>query len=334
MKLNFIVITLSLIILISGGCQADYDIDQYFKEFTPRVVLNSIISPEEPIVGNLNWSKYYADTTRYKVVESFSVELYENGKLLVSLQCGGGLFVTNIYPEEAKTYSLKITVPNYGEVSASTTIPTPVTSTVECVKMVEADPDNTGNPYRFSHFKVTEISSKEAVRSVWIMAHVYYRTDDPFPSQNGSRNYYLYSDSEFVDKLNARKDLWCLEAKGSNVRYSQYIRVAYSDFNQALPLNFSIEATGRAEDERSHQSEQTDPAAQVYIPTTPMFTVVNFTTPSTDYDQYQESIFESFYIDPFGSGGSSVYSNVENGLGIFAGYSCVSYRLDVNAGRQ
>lgn len=333
MKLKYIIISLLLSFLISTGCESDYDIDKYFgADFVPRVVLNSIITPDQQIFASLYWSKYYADTTDYKMVESFDVELYENDSLIDSGQYADGLIAISYSPKESKTYRFKINVPNYGEISATTTIPTPITATAEYVEMLEMDSENSVNPYRFAHFKITEMSSKEDFRAVWIMTQYAYLLDGPNPSINGDRSYFLYSDSQFADKLNARRDLWCSQAKGSSVSYNQYIRISYSNFTKALPLDFSIETTGRFEDRRSKAPQKTDSSDTNNIPTTPLFTTLNVVTPSTDYDQYRESVSESYQIDPFGSGGSYVYSNIQNGLGIFAGYSVSLYVFDYNNG--
>lgn len=334
MRSYFIIISLRLSILICTGlictsCEADYDIDRYFEDdFNPRVVVNSIISPYEPITANLCWSKYYADTSDYKLVEFFDVELYENGSLIASQQCQDGLFLTNIYPQESKTYSLKITVPNYGEINATTSIPAYITSEIEYIKMLEADPDNSGFPYRFAHFRITKISSKDIVRAVWIMAEANYNIGGDYPLSTRRRSVYMYSDNIFIDKINARQDFWCSQAKESNISYNNFMRISYANFSKVTPVDFSIEATGRYEKEELNMIEQTD------ISITPTYTAVSMLTPSIDYDQYQVSIIESSYINPFGSGASSVYSNIENGLGIFAGYNSLVYNIDIKENQQ
>ena len=317
--------------VICYSCTYDYDTGYNIEDFKPQVVVHSIISPQYPIKATLFWSKFYTVKGNLKKISNFNTELYEDNILVAEINNSDSVVVTDIYPKSGKRYRLEITVPDYGVVSAETYIPTPSDASGEFVKT---------KGWNYQHAKINGITPSEKFRAIWVRCYAYY--------ENGyidrSRN--LYANNSFVDQINAGMDSYYAEDKGSNIGYEEFIRVPFQNISLATPIEFSA----RLEKEKSINIENTDDVAldewgdpiisldewgdEIYYKNYKMdYMLVAVITPSDDYDKYFKTAYRQGLFDfspdmPFAGGETvPVYCNVENGLGIFAGYSETSLKL-------
>lgn len=302
--------------LICFGCNYEYEMNDNPADFKPQVVVNSIINPDEPVTVVLFWSRHYTEKGDFKQVENFDAELYEDDALVAQEKGADSVFTTVIRPKIGKKYRLKITVPNYGEVTAQTQIPMPADASATYVA-------SKGGGYRtYQHVRVDAIAAVEKSRSVWVRCFGVYENDKEEECSD------LYSNSPFPDQINAVLDSDDADYRGSNVGFEHFIRVPYQNLGMITPLDFSVWLSGNISVSTDRENPPLDENGEPiwYIDYKLETVRVDVITPSDDYDRYTKTRYKQSLYDyqpdlPFVSEIVPVYSNVQNGLGIFAGYS-------------
>ena len=316
-----------LLVFIIGvsfsSCEYDYDVD--LGEFTPKVVVNSIIHPDSTVKATLSWSRHIDDTSSYKVVARFTAKLYENSSVIFDGEGIDGALTTTVHPKEGAKYRLEVNVPQYGKLSAETSIPLKPTADLNHVGVM-------GNPWNsYFHFTINKIIPDSETRSVMI------KILNVDTAQNGYELSNLYTNNAFCDQFNTENDMEDVEFKGSSVYHEYYIRIPYKNIHQAVPLKFSINQFAlRGKNTIVGYKEH-----PIYDPGTgeiigyeeyPIYATIykmlaKVIAPSNEYDKYYKSAYQqNAYINIF-SNTYSVHSNIENGLGIFAGYSSASVTI-------
>ncbi len=302
--------------LMFSSCEYDYDIDKYFDDnHTPQVVLNSIISPDSVINGCLFWTRQIDSKEDFKIVDSFYVKLYQEDKLIFEAQCAEGKFNSAIYPKVGLNYKLEVDIPNYGAIKASTMIPMPA-------KFKASYIETRGEYVCYDHVSIDEITTAQKSRSVWITGGYNY-SDEKY---NNSCKY-LYTYNSFIDQDNTSQDDTDVAYRGSNVGYEYFIRVPYKNISESTPSSFSTWAGYDISEEALVGEDFFGNPIYGEIVVTFESTTILLITPSDDYDKY----YKSLYLQQGHISASifqkvvSVYSNIENGRGVFAGFSADKY---------
>ena len=142
---------------------------------------------------------------------------------------------------------------------------------------------------------MTELTVPDDTKSVWIRGKRRY---------NGWKDVFeYYTTSAFVDQINGSNDASEANDKGSTVNFEQFLRIPYENCEAVVPLRFSVFG---AEDEKH------------------IFQVI---TASDTYDRYMKSRYKQELNTEWGGEENpfveqiTVYTNISNGLGIFAGYN-------------
>jgi hypothetical protein len=262
----------------------DYDFEG--KDLKRRVVVNALITPQEEFAVRLNWSGTYTDGTKFKAVADAEIRLYENNAEVINCPADReGITATDFVPTAGRHYRLVVTVPNYGELSAETDIPQAPAGSLVFARQK--------GWYR--HFDMTELTVPDDTKSVWIRGKRRY---------NGWKDVFeYYTTSAFVDQINGSNDASEANDKGSTVNFEQFLRIPYENCEAVVPLRFSVFG---AEDEKH------------------IFQVI---TASDTYDRYMKSRYKQELNTEWGGEENpfveqiTVYTNISNGLGIFAGYN-------------
>ena len=308
---------LSFCVFWGISCTQNYNIDSDLKDsFTPKVVVNSIICPDSLIRVKCYWSRRYDEAKDFEAVEVFSGELREERNTIATFKDISGEILLDRYPVAGKTYELRITVPDYDEVRASTYVPLPPGATVSYK-------ESRGGFMLYHHFNISAISQQEPGRAVWITTHALW-------GESMLRDgYTYYCNNPFLDQLNAANDEMDNVASGSNVSHDRFIRIPSKNICLAGDISFSFMAS----DTQTYYPPNPDPedwdwSQREEWPLTYLY--VNVIAPSDDYDKYFRSLYkqELYNYDPdmpLFDETVNVYSNIENGLGIFAGYSAATY---------
>ena len=317
-------LTLIIISLFATSCEYDYDVDKHFgTDFTPQVVLNSIINPDSTIKANIFWTKKNSDTSEFKRVAYTDVKLYKNGALILETESIDGKLNTNVYPEAGATYKMELIVPDYGVVTAKTYIPQPPSSSLKLTKIVEGY----SHYNTYCHMEIANLTLNEKRRSVIIKSNGIYEHG----VREDSRNYYI--DNALCDQFNATNDPFDVAERGSNISHEEYLRVPYANISAALPLNFSIAGFGTIYTNIIIGEDEWGYPLYEYTEYKCTDIKVNVISPSDEYDKYLKSAYQQDAFDfdmPIFNEPIPVHSNVENGLGIFAGYTATTLNIELD----
>lgn len=278
-------LTTVIIAAICCACEVDYSFSE--KELNPRVVVNALITPQEPFAVRLHWSRSYSAENGFSPVTEAEICLYEDKTEVVRCPANPeGETQTTFQATAGRSYRLVVTVPGYGELSAQTTVPEAPTATVSFAFQK--------GWYR--HFDLEKLSTSPDVKAIWIRGSRKYQDNDEKINN-------FYTVSVFVDQVNGANDAYESDEKGSTVEFEQFLRIAYENCPAAIPLRFSVFG---GQDNRNN------------------FRII---TASDHYDRYMRSRYKQELNSDWGAQENpfieqiTVYSNIDNGLGVFAGYN-------------
>jgi hypothetical protein len=158
---------LGLLALLALSCERILDYDT--GDYEPEVAVNSVINPDSLFTVHLSLSTSILDTSDIQNLTGQQIEVYEDDQQVETLMhsydgyyCSGTL-----YPEEGRTYELKIHAANT-ELTASTTVPVPVeimnadtlfinATNWFVIQVTFADPPGESNYYQISLLPRAEV---------------------------------------------------------------------------------------------------------------------------------------------------------------------------------
>ena len=331
---------LVLPILVSAfkliGCTGIYDFDK--DVYKRKIAVESFINPDSVIKVTVAWNRPANEDSTIEYIDGALVQIEEDGVLTVSGTTVNGTLSSNVYPAIGKSYHLSIKVEGEPEITAATSIPPPagayysirekmadrysyyindgIVETIKCpacdFKYIAADIDNIALPAE--------------VPAVWITGYVKY--DDG----NVAGGDDLYSDSPYLDQVNSVGDNNDVLLRESNIAYERgFIRIQRPALSLAIPFTFSMAVPRGSRREMNSYGEwitiyEVDPDSS------PEQFLLHLTSPSHEYDKYRRSAIKQdlIYGSLFSSDPVSVYSNIRNGTGIFAGYSTAVVAAPIN----
>ena len=74
-------ISVFFVVFICWACEVDYSFGE--KDFKPPVVVNALISPQEPFAVRLHWSRSYSAQSGFTPVGEAEIRLYEDNTEVV-----------------------------------------------------------------------------------------------------------------------------------------------------------------------------------------------------------------------------------------------------------
>lgn len=283
------------------SCDVDYDLGS--RDVAPRVAVNALLTPQEDFTVKLHWSEAYSgDKAEFRPVAEAHIRLLEgNTEVLNCAASPDGETATSFRASAGRSYRLEIEVPEYGRLSAATTVPE-----APAARLVK-----TKEKGHYSHFELPALDVPADARSIWIRGTKTSEREgwDDYPEYKYEITDVAeyYTTSPFVDQVNGANDTYEAEDKGSTVDFERFLRIPYENCEAVLPLRFSVWGCSDQWTKVRHR-----------------FRIV---TASDAYDRYMRSRYkqqlnsewsaeENPFIEQI-----SVYSNIDNGLGIFAGYN-------------
>ena len=269
----------------------------------PKLVINSIFESDSTFKVHVSSSRSVIDTASFQNIEDAIVTIKDdNGNIIETLNhIDNGFYSGQTYPSQNKIYTLKVNHPNYNNISASDSLPSPITiNNVDTLKVEDPingdrlqismnfdDPENTQNYYLIETYSVNEylvIKNSDTTEYELDTTKQYMvLTDEVF--QNGGspwREQGLFNDLLF---------------NGQNKTLE--LEIPYEDISE-IGIGY----------EWSYKTK----SARVYLHNI-----------SKSYYYYRTSLelYQSASGNPFAQP-VQVYSNIENGFGVFAG-SQISY---------
>lgn len=296
---------------VLAACDVEYD----FKGGTPepQVVVNAIISPQQDFSFGLCWSGVYnAENPEFEPVCEASVRLFEDGREVLAFKTaaksdGDDILAAsgpeNTFPFRGRAgsrYRLEIDVPDYGRVAAETEIPDAPSVELHRLRDVGA----------YRHFEMSKLVTGRHTSAIWIRG---FRVYEGYYNGHTERHGEYYTSSPFVDTVNGVNDAYDAEDKGSVIDFERFLRISPENFADVVPLRFSAYGSN------------------LYGYNESLYHTICVYAASDSYDRYYRSLYkyetntgwnaeENPFVEQI-----SVYSNIENGLGIFAGCNCVEF---------
>lgn len=294
-----------LILAFAGTVSCEKIIDINIPEGERKIVVNGLVNPDSLIRINLSRSLSVLETNEFVYLEGANVQVSKDGSLLGILteQPNGWYVLPGHYPEAGSVYGLEVSYPGLASVSANATLADPVS---------------------FSEIDTTYQASDFFGGS--------YQLSFDFQDPDG-RNYYALS----ITATHKVFDYETLSYLDSLTTYSVYFNFLergdgiQSAFVEDGAVTYYGSKVFFSDDLFSGQIMDVDIEIGSYS---------FFDADTVRLDVSLEHVSEPFYLYAISSGkydqtaGNpfsepvSVYTNIENGLGIFSGYSF--FRRSVN----
>jgi hypothetical protein len=277
------------------GCSKEIEIN---LGDTKSLVLNSIFNPDDPFTFRVSTTASLLDN--YELLnERIDLSLYENDRLIIDSTMQSGIFVTNRRPVPKIKYTLELKSKIFPTIKASDTIPNlvpidnaflifPAGVDAFGVYIAEACISFTDPPNETNYYELL-ISSKPGGINLWQSD---YETNDRVLLNEGDQNYrpttFFFSDELFNGKS------YTMRIKGG-IGYSQKDKIL-----KAFPVYATLRSVSR--------------------------TYYNYRKYYTRHARNQQ--FQDEFLDLILKGEpQNMYTNIENGYGIFAGYCEMSREL-------
>ncbi len=123
MKKRYIKIAV-VILLISINFSCEKVIEMDIKNTQIRIVANSIITPDSTISVHLTRSRHILDNANIEVLKNATIKLYEDNVFIGQLNySGGGIYNIDYKPKENGEYKIEVEHDSYDNVVATTKIP-------------------------------------------------------------------------------------------------------------------------------------------------------------------------------------------------------------------
>lgn len=270
------------------GCVEDAPL---IIEITNEVVANCILQDTDTQTLTLVYSKSSDGGLYYEPIQEAEIKLFENDTLVGEFfKVGSRTWEINFRPEFGASYQLEILIPDWEDIHASTTMPT-----APLVELVNSE----------HYIKRFYQATQQYPQWLFVLNSTFDERWENFfetPQINSSDRLLadIATNHPSVDGFNQRGNLSDIIGSASSLpAYLFYIRLSPI----IEPTTFDVEAN--------------------YYSTC----FVVFRNSSPEYDQYFKTSFQKMLIyededDPgtwFDE--SVVYSNIENGIGIFGAYT-------------
>lgn len=281
----------TLIIIISHGCRQK--VDWTPPDFEGKPVVSSVVRSGSPIAVKVGLASAYSAPAT-PIVDNAEVQLYADSEYAETLEyIGDGFYQSELVAQEGTEYRLEVTIPGYPTAICSTHVP--YHREILGVEYInKAGVDEEGFTYPGIRLTFDNVVSTPTYYQVIITLFKY---------NNKPQVAWLNS---IVDPILLNEGLPIAVFSNEFIKSSSYIMV----INLARSGAYNYNNTGWI--------------TRLY----PL--QVELRTVSYDYYQFvkQQYLYEQANGDPIFSVGASpivsLHGNVENGYGIFAGYSSVT----------
>lgn len=308
MKPNFL---FKFIFLFFVSCSVDYEMEKSFENEPDRITVNSFLNSSKPI--RIKLYRMLKDNNAYifKGLTDAHIVLKEDEKILFDDFCPDSILSIGYLPHPGAIYSIEVSCKGMATVKARTTVP----EAINC-KPYFTFPDEYWDISKYL-VKLDSFSIPSSDRvSLWITTYKMYENNDIIQYNE------LYTNNLFVDKTNRVAGMDIKNEVVGSIYYDGFLRFKQKNLSHLGMLIFTpnfVYSSGVVMPDSRQKS-----------------IMVKLITASAEYDQYNKTLFEqksmivydndisSIFYQP-----KSVYCNIENGLGIFAGMSEVDYMCEL-----
>lgn len=304
----FIVLVLSI---FTFACSEPIDID--IEDQDRVLVVNSVINPDSLIKVNLARSLSVKESdSSFKFIENATVEIYENGTLIDELSHSkNGYYISSHKPKENTTYKLIAKAANFEPAQSEIKIGMPVP-----IKSLTADIEVES----YTETWWDEETQTEFDTTIYYIVSERSFINVSFDDNPNEENYYflaLYTYQDVYEYLPPNYEEVYMGEKLQPIDYNN-ASLSYENYYYSNGL------VGYAISDDFFNGQTYSSNLDLYlwsVPKKPYIYVqllsINkeFFDFVTSYNKYEESTYNPF-AEPV-----NVRSNIENGFGIFTGYS-------------
>ncbi len=274
-----------LIVIFSISCERIIDYD--FPEYEKSLVINGLFHPDSNfyVIVSQTFPSYDKDPLRYNYIENATVNLYENKILLGSLNriIGGKYKANDFKPQIGNTYKIQVSAPGFDSVRAESYIPVPVNIKIDSIYSIIKD--------RKEYLACDLIINDPEGDNYYYL--VSYTIPDYFKTKLSNYNLYSY----WID--DPLIGIW----SSDNTKIPELLMFSDKGFN-GNSYKFTVYATPL------HQANE---EVSVY------FSLASITEDFYKYGKTYNNQIHTSYSNLADK--SPVFNNIENGYGIFSGYS-------------
>jgi len=285
------IILFCLLTLTFSSCEKELNTEVIVN---PKLCFNCILNPDSIIHGSLTLSQSISENKPLKKINDAIIEINKDGQIVDTMHnTGNGIYHLNIKPSSGSLYKIRIILKEFPVLTASTTIPgKPV------VTFQKGDPELQiiNEYYSYSTYRTTyTIHDKPETNRYW--QYKLILTNGIWRFGGG----YYDIDSPIFDDFNKVTDA----TDKYGFHYEYYLRVKDTGFDGQL-LTYS---------QTSFLTDQE---------------IIYFLDTDEHYDKYLKSTIKQrmndgdnlLFNEPI-----QIYSNIENGLGIFGSVAITSFKL-------
>lgn len=303
MKNSWLVNIITLCFLVS--CSVDYDFGGTGLPEKDRLVVNCLLSPQKNVNACFYVTQRVDSGYTFRPIKDTYVTLKENGSVLFDGICADTILTLEVCPTAGAVYSLQAKLDGYETITAETSIPLPM----NCKAVENGDSNRSGKM-----MKISEFTGHDGQSALWIIV-----------TKNRESGKQIYCNNyqticPYIDRVNREESMGDLVSpEVGSAWYVGFMRIKPKN----VPLLTDFVILPYVVGYGNYDSDDDDNSPVIG-------NSVMLTTGSYEYDRYNKSLYEqknnivydegiyAFTYQPV-----NVYSNIRNGLGIFAGYNRV-----------
>lgn len=314
----------NLVFLLAAGsllsCETVIDLD--IPREPTRLVVNSLINPDSTVMVHLSKSKSVLDQASFFTpVEDARVTLYEDEREVAQLNSQGeGRYLADFRPSVGRQYVVLVTAEGLPSVEARSTIGTPVAIEDVSVNKISVETgssciNNDCQPTYSDEYQLGLRLSDPPNQGNYYEIVAYAVVQDSFPNYDDLGNFIGYDSARRNARVYLETDDPVVDNPYSDLEGSGY-------YGESLLLSDEL---------FSGQSYTVSFETSTYFGENIKELTVQLRTLSKEQYQYLRTRQLQDYNanDPL-SEVVPVYTNIENGFGIFGGYSANSVLVDID----
>lgn len=316
-----------------AACETVVEVD--IPRESSKLVVNSVIGTDQSVLAQVSLSKSALDNSNLSYVKGAEVVLLEEGTVVATLEedansAGNGLYTSPFLPMAGKNYTLQVSKSGYEPVEASTHIPSPIPiqgvsydTTIYTSSYQNGDSVTVSRVVDIDEIRLT-FNDPPGEKNYYEITALQYYTE--YVYQYDEEGYVLYDSSYnpiVIDSLPRFSNLYLSSddpvlsggddfLEGSSSFYGDSFTFS-DDFINGKSYTFQFQPDG------GYFNSQPDENRYVIVLRT--------------INEEQYLYFSSVELQNETSGNpfaepAQVYNNIENGFGIFVGYSSDQVTFD------
>jgi len=318
-----------LSVLVLWGCTVDYQMKPTNVDEPNRLVINSFLSPENPVCVYFHTIDRTAEGFVYRAAENLHVKLMEDDRILFDGLCADSVLALEHHPMANATYRIEVALSGYESVRAETTVPSAITCKASA-EPFEPRVSDDFTIYSDMKYLLSDFAGEYEQENTSLYVQVYnVLTEDALVKSNS-----LYASNVLVDPFNRSNGIRVMDSDTGSSYYEYFMRVKNRNIPYLDRLIFIANMFPNGHYEYDFENWT---LTGTWIPNVDLKKyLVKVIAAGHEYDMYfknyyqqttyasYDDVISSFFYQPI-----PVYSNINGGLGIFAGMNETNYYFDV-----